>query len=235
MHEHATIPIGSTLWWQGLIGSSIFWILIIIIGLYFKKKNKAHQISLILFWTLLLRELIYFIYLFATDKFTLRDSLPLHMCNISYIFIIIVLYTKNQRLFEFLLMLSLAGAIQSLLTPELTHGFSEGFFIDFYFVHAGLFFLPIYCFKVLDMRLRHRSWWDAFLLGNAILLIVGLINWILNSNYIYLCTPPKADNPFVMGGFPYHLIGFEVFGFIHIVVIYIIFHHIIPKKYPINF
>ena len=200
MYEHYTIALGSDEWWYGLIAASTLWLTIIFIGWKLRKQNKAEKLTRILFWLLLIREIIFHLFVIISGKFTFQDSLPLHLCGISYIFLLFVFYYRVQYLFEFLIMLSLAGAIQSLITPELTHGYSF-----------------------------QRSWLSAFLFGNVILLIVGLINYFVGANYIYLCHPPKANNPLITGGFPYHIIGFEVIGFIHIILIYFIFYTVIPK------
>lgn len=229
MYEHYTIALGSDEWWYGLLVSSSIWLVVIFIGWGLRKQNKAEKLTRILFWVLLIREIIFHLFVIISGKFTFQDSLPLHLCGISYIFLLFVFYYRIQYLFEFLIMLSLAGSIQSLITPELTHGYSLLLYMDYYFVHSALFFLPIYCYFIMGMRLRQRSWLSSFLFGNVILLIVGLINYFVGANYIYLCHPPKANNPFITGGFPYHIIGFEIIGFIHIVFIYFIFYTVIPK------
>lgn len=229
MHEHFTIAIGSDLWWRGLIVASVFWMSIMILGLFLRKQNSEFKLTRILFWALLFREIFYHIWLLQSGNFTLQDSLPIHLCGISYFFLLLVFYNRSQIAFEFLLLLSVAGAIQSLITPELTHGYSSILYIDYYFVHAALLYLPMYCFFVMGMRLRPKSWLTSFMNGIIILVIVGGINYILKSNYIYLCEPPKAKNPFIIGGFPYHIIGFLSIGFLHILFIYFIFYHIIPK------
>ena len=55
-----------------------------------------------------------------------------------------------------------------------------------------------------------------------------VINYLIAANYIYLCTPPIASNPLILGPWPYYLIGFEVAGIIHIYLLYKVFR----KSYP---
>ena len=117
-------------------------------------------------------------------------------------------------------MLGLAGALQSLITPELTHGYSDYFFLDYYFSHSAIIFVPLYAIIVLNMKPRDRSWLRVFCFGNLVLIAVYCLNLLFNSNYIYLMEAPKANNPLILHPYPMHLIGFEVFGFLHIVFIY---------------
>ena len=37
--------------------------------------------------------------------------------------------------------------------------------------------------------------------------------------------PPEAENPFIIGKWPYYIIGLQVVGFIHIILIYYVFNN----------
>lgn len=220
MHEHYVVPILSSQWFIGLIFSFVVYAILLWGGLYAQQKGVEARYRYFLAGIFIIREVYLFSYIFQMGQFTLQDSLPLHLCNISYIFLIIVLIKPNYFLFEFILMLGLAGALQSIITPELTHGYSDYFFLDFYFSHSAIIFVPLYALIVLKMRPRDGAWLQVFGFGNLILLIVYGLNLMLHSNYIYLMEAPKANNPLVLHPYPMHLIGFEVFGFIHIILIY---------------
>ncbi|MEO6693099.1 MAG: hypothetical protein ABIO44_12220, partial [Saprospiraceae bacterium] len=126
-------------------------------------------------------------------------------------------------IFEFLILLGIGGALQSILTPELTHGYSPYLFVDYYLSHSAIIFTPLYAYFVLGMRPRPYSWLKIWIAAHIVLGVVGIINWFLNSNYIYLCQAPKVDNPMVTGQYPIHLLGFEIFGTLHILFFYFIF------------
>jgi uncharacterized membrane protein YwaF len=83
--------------------------------------------------------------------------------------------------------------------------------------------MPLYLFYVKGHRLSKKSWLYNFLKGLIVLAIVGVINYFVNGNYILLCEKPLADNPLLIGPWPYYLSGFIVFGFINIVLFYILF------------
>ena len=39
---------------------------------------------------------------------------------------------------------------------------------------------------------------------------VATVNWLIGSNYMYLCTKPGVDSPFLVGDWPWYLIELEV-------------------------
>lgn len=223
MHEHYLIPVYSFLWWGGIIFTLIFYLFLGKLGHCLLKRNLEERFRRILFIFFIVREIVIYSYYSYSGLFTWQDSLPLHLCGISNIFCLIILYRPVSLLYEFLLMLGSVGALMSFLTPEMTHGYSPFLVVDYYLNHGLIIFLPLYFFFILKIRPRNMSWLYVFLFGNLILSTVGLINYLLGSNYIYLCEPPKVDNILITGKFPYHIMGFEVIGFIFIVLIYSIF------------
>lgn len=220
MHPHYIVPVFSEQWFLGIFCGILFFAFLIWIGLQASKKGIEIRYRLFLAAIFIIREVFLYAYIIREGQFTIQDSLPLHLCNISYLFMIVFLLKPNYFLFEFLLMLSLAGAVQSFITPELTHGYSEYFIIDFYFSHGGIIFVPLYGLFVLKMKPRTGSWLRVFIFSNLLLLSVYFINLLLDSNYIYLMRAPEANNPMVLGPYPMHLLGFELFGTLHIVFIY---------------
>jgi len=222
MLEHVTIPLFSPLWWLG------FWIMAIIVtaivvyatSLSAPAEGKFRRVLAYIF---LGREILHQCYMYATDTWVVEASLPLHLCGISSIVSIILLFSPKQKLFEFLALLGLAGAIHSFLTPELTHGSSLYHYVDYYLSHGGIIMTAFYMRFVIGMKPELNSWWNVFLWGNGVLIIVGTINYLIAANYIYLCTPPIASNPLILGPWPYYLIGFEVAGIIHIYLLYKVF------------
>lgn len=220
MHPHYIVPVFSDQWFYGIIGALLFYSTLMWFGFYAVKNGFEKQYRWSLAAIFIIREIFLYAYKANEGQFTLQDSLPLHLCGISYICMTIFLIRPNYFLYEFLIMLGLAGALQSFITPELTHGYSEYFIIDYYFSHGGIIFVPLYALLVMKMKPRTRSWLSVFIFGNCVLFIVYLINLLLDSNYIYLMRAPIADNLMVLRPYPMHLIGFEIFGTLHILLIY---------------
>ncbi len=227
--DHFIIPMNTTLWWYGIMGFVIYLLLFIIIGKKLIQNNNESTFRKIWISFLVLREIVHYSYIIYVGKFSVEHSLPFHLCGISYIVSIIFLYKPKQDYFEFLLLLGIGGAVQSLLTPEVTTGYSPYLVIDYYISHSTIIITPLYAYIVLKMQLRDYSWVRIWIIAHLLLTSIGILNYFINSNYIYICEPPAVDNPLITGGFPYHLFGFEVFGTIHILLFYVVFKHIVPK------
>jgi hypothetical integral membrane protein (TIGR02206 family) len=223
MHEHYLIPVYSFTWWGGIFFTFLFYLLLGKVGHCLQKKEKEYLFRRSLLFLFLAREAFIYSYYIYSGLFTWQDSLPLHLCGISNLFCLIILYKPVSLLYEYLLMLGSVGALMSFLTPEMTHGYTPFLLVDYYLNHGLIIFLPLYFFFILGIRPRQTSWLYVFLFGNVILATVGTVNYFLGSNYIYLCEPPKVDNILITGKFPYHIVGFEVIGFIFIVLIYSLF------------
>ena len=61
------------------------------------------------------------------------------------------------------------------------------------------------------------------LFTNTLIIIVGMINYLLESNYMFLCSRPDVNNPLLIGGWPYYLIVLEVIFFIYGYLLYLPF------------
>lgn len=164
---------------------------------------------------------IHFVY---TDTWSAAVSLPFHLCGISKVVGAIILIKFNQRWFEFILLLGMGGALQSIFTPFLEIPRSAFAITEYYFSHSMIIIMPLFLFYVKGHRLTKNAWLYGFLRGLVILAIVGLINYYVKGNYILLCEKPLADNPLLIGPWPYYLSGFIVFGFINIVLFHFLFN-----------
>ena len=73
------------------------------------------------------------------------------------------------------------------------------------------------------MKPQTGSWWKVFLLSQILLPVIGLINWILDANYMYLCIKPIANNPFLLGEWPWYILIIELTVLLHFFIIYLPF------------
>ena len=51
----------------------------------------------------------------------------------------------------------------------------------------------------------------------------SIFNVFLGSNYMYTRIKPSVDNILIIGEYPFYYIGFEVFGFLNIILFYNLF------------
>lgn len=220
---HIVVEPLSQLWWGGLLFSVIG---ITLLLLLFKKPLQAYQLPFMkTFSVMLVFSWIYGHYnaLFITESWSLQYNLPLHLCRISIIIGMITLWKPKQWMYEWLLFLSIPSGIHSILTPEFTQGISTYLIFDYYFVHGALIFIPLFLTFNRGMLPRKDAWRRSFLNVQVPLVIIFPLNFYLGSNYMYLAEKPMVDNPFLMGDWPWYIIGLELVLMLHIAIIYLPF------------
>lgn len=169
-------------------------------------------------------------YMVGLGHWDVLNSLPLHLCGISSLVIIFIMFKYNQSMYEYLVLLGIPSAIHSILTPQFINGWDGYYFPEFYLSHGAILLAPLYLSINYDYKLRVSSWFTAFRNGLILALFIGVINLVIAyfygtmPNYLYLCQAPIADNPLLFTtDWPYYFFILVIFMFIHIIIIYYIF------------
>ena len=181
------------------------------IGKFMSPKNKLRMgmlLSILLIFTTLTghtRNIV-------NGYWNISDNLPLHLCSVSNLIACFVLFIpKNNRLFEFLFYAGIIGAIQAFFTPQINNFDGSNYeYLEYYLSHGGIMLLPIFMFKNLGYKLTKYSWIKVVLYLNILLAIVMPLNFIIDSNYMYLANRPNVDNPLIIGEWPYYILFWEV-------------------------
>lgn len=226
MKEHYVIELFSPLWWQGLALSFTAMAALLLGGRYGDRKMKQYIATT--FGGLLLGVALFSpLYQWIRGEWTAQSSLPLNLCSLSALLSGIVLLWPSQRAYEVLLYWGLSGATYSLITPEMTLGYSTWNVIDYYVSHAGIIFSGLYLSLVCGMRPGRSSWQKVFLLTQVVALAVGIIDKLIGANYMYLMQKPAVSNPFFAADWPWYILVLEVALLLHFYVIYLLFRR--PK------
>ena len=232
MPDHQMLSYNSDpiLWGKSLFFTFISIISIIALGYFL--PNKKYKIAFSQFIGILLLFRFAFLhgYMLGMGHWDIVSSLPFHLCGISSLAcIFIMLYinseTKyNQPIFEYLVLLGIPSGLHSILTPEFIHGWDGFYFPEFYISHGAIFFVPLYLTIVFNYKIRSDSWKTAF--RNILMLVpfVGLINYLIGANYMYLCKSPIADNPLLLTNkWPYYVPMIIFFVFLHNLAVFYIY------------
>lgn len=221
--NHYVLPPFSEEWFLWNIGTLCFIILLIFIGRKLSPTSKKKMIRG--FILVLVLEYIgiqsYYLY---HDLWTAQDSLPFHLCRLMWFNALYVLITRNQLGFEMLLFIGMVGGFHSLLTPEFTHGESLYLTFDYFLVHGGLVAIPLFCVFTLGMRPRRFSWIKSFMYFQILVSFVAVIDYLLGANYMYLAEKPAANNPLLMGPWPYYILVLQLATLFHAFAIYLPFY-----------
>ena len=221
MVDHIVIEPLSILWWKGLLSS--FFSVVLLLFLLRKQSLKIKEIfQKALAFAFILTYLITLITTLRNGTWNIQDHLPLHLCRISFIICFITLLSKTKWMYEWCLFLAIPAGFHSLLTPELTNGTSNWFFFDYYFVHAGMLLAPLYLTLIMEMRPRKRAWLHTFYRLQIPVVFIFPLNFIINSNYMYLKAKPIVENPLLIGQWPYYILVLELVTLLHIYIIHLV-------------
>jgi hypothetical integral membrane protein (TIGR02206 family) len=174
---------------------------------------------------LLLNESVYHLWNWRTGQWTPQTMLPLHLCSVLVYLSAFMLITRNYTVYEFCYFLGVGGALQALLTPDAgRYGFPHVRFFTTMVSHSLLFSAPLY----LTVVEGYRPTWNSVLVvvaGTALYaLIVGLANWRLGSNYMYLARKP--DTPSLidrLGPWPWYIGWLAAFAIGMFLILYLPF------------
>ena len=222
-------PLSST-WWIGMSLSILVSFGIIQIAIRIP-PDKRKILMMILGFTLISIELMQQLYLNHLGLWSLKTSLPIHLCGISGILAGIMMFRSSHYGFEFLALIGSPGALHALLTPQLNHGTIPFLIFKYYVSHAGIVLVPLFLAIVLGYRIKRSSWYRVLLLCQVLLIIIGLTNYFIGANYMYLAEKPLVNNPMVVGEWPWYILGFEILGLVHILIFYYGYRKFRPLPY----
>ena len=121
-------------------------------------------------------------------------------------------------------MVGIPGAIHGILTPQATVG-NNLLLIEYYSSHSGIILASLYLHYIKEMKIRKSSWFFCILIGQVSLVVVGIINYFLDTNYIFLCEKPAVNNPFLLGEWPFYIFFVQLAAIAHIIFFYYLFYN----------
>jgi hypothetical integral membrane protein (TIGR02206 family) len=216
--KHIPIEVFTSVWWIGLL-SSVFTIIVILVALK-GKSNQVKSYSSYLF--ALLFSLLYVITNVISIKnntWNLLQNLPFQICYVSLIIGIIVLINKKQWMFEWMIFIASLAGLYAIITPVLTIGNSPWFYFEFYFLHAGIVFIPLYLHIIHNMRCRFNSWWKTLLRNQISIMVLLLFNFSTGANYMFLIEKPIVNHIFLIGEWPFYVIIINLIVIGHVYLI----------------
>ncbi len=133
-------------------------------------------------------------------------SLPLHVCGFTLYLAVFVLITRNRYAFQLLYFWAFAGTVQALLTPVDQEGFPAWDCFHFFIIHGGVIVGAAVATFGMEMRPTRKGLAGAYVLSWVMVLVVGGINALLGTNYMYLCAPPSGSTPFYFLPWPWYIL-----------------------------
>ena len=134
--------------------------------------------------------------------------LPLQLCDVTLILAAVVwLFPKKRRVGELVVLWTLSGSVQAVLTPDLSEGFPSPTWFFFFGTHVCVIWSSLYFLCVEDVELswasvRRASVWTVLYAAG-----IMLINGYFRLNYGYFTAKP--DHPSLLdyfGPWPYYVV-----------------------------
>lgn len=220
----------------------VIWIVISWLGYNIKNNNLKTKISYCLIGFALLQEVMDYINRIFLDElydFKLSTDLPLHFCIIGFYFSIFGIYMAiskktfssklQQYIFDCAYVLGFSGALQALIAVDFTgiNNMIGAFSLNW--AHTLIILNVLWLIFAYGKRFSFKGAINAFIFMNLIIIPVGVINYILSSNYMFICSPPNVESSFFIGEWPIYLIWLEFIYFVYVLILLVPFK--ISEKY----
>ena len=172
-------------------------------------ERLATGIGYFLAVVLMINEGTYWGYRLAAAGFGsfLRDHLPLQICGVAVWLTIAALILRHEQAYEVAYFWGLVGSLNAVITPGgLTVDFPEYRSFQYFVSHSGIVVGVLYATLGLRMRPTLGGLFRAFLWLHVLAIVVGIVNTLNGSNYMFLSKPPSGTvSPFFSAPWPWYL------------------------------
>tara|TARA_B100000886_G_scaffold260151_2_gene185055 strand:- start:2990 stop:3685 length:696 start_codon:yes stop_codon:yes gene_type:complete len=206
-----------------LISISLILIILFLSNNFFNKDQKLKIVKILS---------LFMIIMTITDHsrnimnglWNVSENLPFHMCGLTNLIACSVIFTKlNKRVFEFFYFAGIIGGIQAFLTPQINNFDGSTFeYISYHTSHAGIILIPIFLLMNLNYSITKFSWFRVWVYLNIIIAFIIPLNFQIESNYMYLASPPNVDNPLLIGDWPYYIFFWEIIVILFTYTLYVV-------------
>ena len=202
-------------------------VLMIVLLFVFKNKwtiqpQKMQRFERLFAISLLGMDIAYYIWLFQSGRWGWSSSLPLELCSISLGLTIVLLWTGNRHVYDFVFYAGIGGALQAIATPVLDLSFPHFRYFHFFYTHAGIVLVALYFTWVKGYRPTFRGILKTMLALNVLLPIVFMINVLFDGNYMFLRSKPANGSLLdYLGPYPWYIVSLEGVAFIIFVCLWL--------------
>jgi hypothetical integral membrane protein (TIGR02206 family) len=139
-------------------------------------------------------------------------GLPLDLCDVALGLCVVALLSLRPWATDALYYLAVAGSGMALVTPDVADPSLPAIAVaEFFLTHGSVVAATLFLVFSGRVRPRRGSWWRVLLAVNGYAALVGLVNAIFGTNYMYLCEKPRGGSLLdLFGPWPWYLAGGEV-------------------------
>ena len=192
----------------------IFYVLFLCFNEKIGIKNKSEIFPIVLSFIIISLDISEDIVRYITDYYSIEKDLPLQLCTIGIYVAVVALLKKNQIAFELIFYWGLVGASQAILTPDSDLFELKIFFMYSQAYHSALIFSVLWLVIKCNMRMQIEYIPRVVLITNLVVVVISVINYLLDSNYMFLRVKPNSVSPFLIGDWPVYIIMVQFFSIV---------------------
>jgi hypothetical integral membrane protein (TIGR02206 family) len=174
---------------------------------------------------LIANELLWHIWNLVNGRWSLQEMLPLHLCSVLVWTCAYMLVKNHRGIYEFAYLIGIAGALQAILTPDLgVYDFPHFRYFQVFVSHGLIITSAVYMTLVEGFRPYLRSVLNVLLWGNVYMAVIGLVNWALGSNYLFIAHKPVTASLLdVLPAWPWYIGIMELLALFFVGLFYLPF------------
>ncbi|WP_242395480.1 YwaF family protein [Anaeromyxobacter oryzisoli] len=175
-----------------------------------RRPGAARGIRLALATAIGVNELVFYRYSAARGWLAPPHGLPLDLCDVVLWLTVYTLVKPRAWALDAIYYLGLAGSGMAVLTPDVGEPFPSYPAVKFFLAHGGVVASILFLVWTGALRPRRGSWWRVLLGVNAYAAVVGVVDGLFGTNYMYLRAKPESSTLLdLFGPWPWYLLGAE--------------------------
>jgi len=205
-------------------------VVLVLLNIYLIRfKNAEDKTKTKVRWTLALvlwgNEIAWHWWNYSVGKWTIQTMLPLQLCSVLVWVGALMLVTKSYRIYEFMYLMGIGGAIQALATPDLSvYGFPHFRFFQTFISHGLIVTSAIYMTIVEGYRPTWKSLLRVAIWMNIYMVPIYFLNNAIGSNYLMINHKPETASLLdLLPPWPIYVLYMEALGIITFLLLYIPF------------
>ncbi|GAB6169598.1 hypothetical protein JCM1393_20580 [Clostridium carnis] len=175
--------------WEQIIPIIILIVIIIGIKLYKEKIKENKIIDKIIRYTIGILSIgvftTYYISVWIIEGIK-ADNLPFHLCYLTSIFCMVLVFTKNKKLFNFSIFAGVIGGISSLISIDMELSFRYFKYYQFMVAHTTIVIIPLYFAIIYEYLPSIKDTLKMFLKLQILGILMGIFNNVYKTNYFFV-------------------------------------------------
>lgn len=197
---------------------------ILVLSLFRKAPPAPAKVERLFALSLLFMEVSYHAWMISSGRWMASQSLPLELCSISLMAAIVLLWTGNRHLIDFVFFAGIGGALQAMATPVLDIGFPHFRYFHFFYIHIGIILTALYFTWMKGYRPKFKGIMKTMLALNLLLPVIMAVNALTQGNYMFLREKPVNGSLLdYLGPYPWYILSLEGVAFIIFICLWQLF------------